>query len=725
MNNQGKMYYEAGLQFLEMEKYEQTILSWIQAYSLGYSKELILDNIYQCFIQPNDYEFRKNYHQNSREFTQLSYDECVMDFIPVSENKYYIFNREKSDFEGSIVLEKTLLQGQKLEFNSVLYTDTWDIRQVISDMEKQKYGMVYLLLGELEPKFSSFFKLPEFTNLYMDKIMLFRDTFSLRDFLLNHRYAYYPSQMVIGDVADVTEYMNLINEIKKEKKNRDNQISGRNILLLNGESQYGVLRRLINDVAYSLRKQGYNTLVLDLMQDSFFQQLCLAKEKFEFDAVVVCNAMGIECDAIRKCGKKYCTIMGDHPIWHDKRLEFADKDTIVLYGDMDNANYVKKYYPNVGRVEYTEPSYMTFLDDNIAYADRRFDVVFTGSYNDPNKIYEKICHMFDGTILMFVDHFIQKLIDYPNKTYEEALKETLVDYGQQDIEENQFNELAGEFYLVNQYIRSYFRDKVIREIVQNGIKIHVSGNGWEDFESEYRGNIIVESNDWYTAKKMIANAKISLNIMPWFKSGFNDRGVISLLSGSVLLTDTSRYINEHFVDMENIAIFELSKLETVSERIKFLLEHGDISAAIAERGRKIAQQEYLRDDVSKSLVSILQEELNEKNNSVKPGCDLSLIEEGTRRKSVALDVLEELKDIEGLLRILQSGNMFGIKDYQYCIDQLKEVTIRLASEFPGLEVGNYVWNIIANLDKNIPGYTTELIQMQISYLIRVINRECL
>lgn len=720
MNNIGDKYYERGVYFFELGKYEQAVEDWIHAYELGYNTEKILENVYQCFVIPNEDEFQKNYECNNKGITQLSYDDCILDFIPVSDEKYYIFNHHEAKFEGNFVLGKTSLQGKRIEENSVLYTDTWDIREIVEDVQEQKYGMVYLLLGDLEAKFVSFLKLPLFKELYMKKIMLFHDVLEMKSFFLKQPYKSLPKQMV---TEDTKKYLAVMSDIQNEKR----KVPKHNIMFLMGQSQYGALRRLINDTAAGFRKIGYNTLVVDMMQEDFWQQIFWAKENYEFDAAITYNLMGCDSDAIRHIGKKYCSLMCDHPIWHEDRLPYADEDTIVWYGDRYNLNYVKKYYPNIGRVrDIMGPS--DYFQEDVAYSDRLFDLVFIGSYSRPEEIYDYICNIYSGSVLELVKAFIEKLVVSPNLTYEDGLRETLDDFGLNDIVDEQFRDTAGEFRWVNKYIRSYYRDKIIREIIQNGIAIHVSGNGWENFESEYRDNIVIENNDWYTAKKMIANAKISLNVMPWFKAGFHDRAVSSMLSGSILLTDSSEFIEENFRDMDNVVIYHLDGVQAIPEKIKYLLSHEKKAERIAENGREFAMKNFSWKKMAEDMAEDLREEIGDKTELVGEGCELSISQKGARRKSVARNIIGELKDIDQILDSFQSGTtckLIQAKDYQYVVSQLKDVAQRLVSDFPDLEVGDYVWNQITDLHDDIPSYIPELIRMQLAYLMKVVLWDCI
>ena len=65
MKDVGELYYQRGIDFFESGNYESAVIDWIRAYEAGYEKEQILEDLYRCFVEPNDEEFRKNYKQNS------------------------------------------------------------------------------------------------------------------------------------------------------------------------------------------------------------------------------------------------------------------------------------------------------------------------------------------------------------------------------------------------------------------------------------------------------------------------------------------------------------------------------------------------------------------------------------------------------------------------------------------------------------------------------------
>lgn len=214
MDNPAEIYYKRGIKYFELEQYEQAVSDLIQAYDLGYEQEWILENIYQCFIVPNEQEFRRNYEQNSNGFTQLPFEECILDFIPVYEDRYYIFNREEKKFQGMFALEEAPVQGKTFIQSNILYTDVWDIREILPEMKENFRSAVYILLEGLEPKFASFLKLANFPELYLRNVLVFKNEMILRAYLEQCERSNLP-QEIIADNAE--KYSKILFEVHQRR----------------------------------------------------------------------------------------------------------------------------------------------------------------------------------------------------------------------------------------------------------------------------------------------------------------------------------------------------------------------------------------------------------------------------------------------------------------------------------------------------------------------------
>lgn len=214
MDNLAELYYKRGIKYFELEQYEQAVSDLIQAYEMGYEQDLILESIYQCFILPNEQEFRSNYERNSNGFTQLPFEECILDFIPVYEDRFYIFNREEKKFQGMFALEEAPVQGKTFIQSNILYTDVWDIREILSEMKENFRSAVYILLEELEPKFASFLKLANFPELYLRNVLVFKNEMILRAYLEQCERFNLP-QEIIADNAE--KYSKILFEVHQRR----------------------------------------------------------------------------------------------------------------------------------------------------------------------------------------------------------------------------------------------------------------------------------------------------------------------------------------------------------------------------------------------------------------------------------------------------------------------------------------------------------------------------
>ena len=127
-------------------------------------------------------------------------------------------------------------------------------------------------------------------------------------------------------------------------------------------------------------------------------------------------------------------------------------------------------------------------------------------------------------------------------------------------------------------MRSYFRGEIIKCLAEHKIPVHVFGANWEKLDCSSHDYIIKNGRevDSVTCAEAIADARISLNVMPWFKDGTHD----------------SRYLRENFTDKKELVFYSLEKREELPELVKKLLEKPEKCMEIAERGYESAVQEH-------------------------------------------------------------------------------------------------------------------------------------
>ena len=131
------------------------------------------------------------------------------------------------------------------------------------------------------------------------------------------------------------------------------------------------------------------------------------------------------------------------------------------------------------------------------------------------------------------------------------------------------------------------------QLVDAGLKVEVYGDGWDELDCAHPENIIDgQGVNSETCLKKISEAKISLNVMPWFKDGAHDRVFNTLLNGALLLSDDSIYLREILKDGGNCILYNLENIEQMPERIKALLADEEKMQRMIDKGYEMARSAH-------------------------------------------------------------------------------------------------------------------------------------
>lgn len=160
----------------------------------------------------------------------------------------------------------------------------------------------------------------------------------------------------------------------------------------------------------------------------------------------------------------------------------------------------------------------------------------------------------------------------------------------------------GNLIFIDTYIRFFYREKVVKTLVDNGIHVHCVGHGWEQLPCTRPEYLTYEKNTLsLDCLERIANARISLNVMPWFKDGAHDRVFNAMANGSICVTDHSIYLDEILSDGENVLFYDLMNLDLLPEKIKTLLDSPSRQEEIAAKGFELAIKNHTWHSRAKTL----------------------------------------------------------------------------------------------------------------------------
>lgn len=378
------------------------------------------------------------------------------------------------------------------------------------------------------------------------------------------------------------------------------------ILLLKGTSQYDALRSYVDQWNYILTKQGHETYLLDMAIFTDQEPLKYIIEQQHPDIILTCNA--ICCDYAERYlpeQGRYVSVIYDNPIVHHLRLQKLGQKSVIFSCDRIYADYIRKVYPKIGTVDFLPLSGLPAPGEIVPYEKRKVPLLFTGSYFDVNAAYKTLTELPNGIRELFLD-IADYMIHEPETVLFEALDAVLKKWNL-SMTETERIELLNNMSCLDIYLRAYFRDKMMRAVLEADVPIHIFGNGWDKFQCAKKSNIIMEKGYGEVALHMLRNSKISLNIMPWFRAGIQERNISAMLSGAVSLTDSSQYIEEEFCDGKDIALYSLRNLEKLPEQITNLLEDTDGSSAMAEAAYQKAMQKHTWEHRVNQLLSVLEQ----------------------------------------------------------------------------------------------------------------------
>lgn len=195
------------------EKYDEALDAFVLAYSKGSEQEWILENIYNCYVEGNEAEFRKTYEQ-FQEKTGIAYEDCLLEFIPYNDGEYYVFDTEQKLFLRKISvrdLEDVERQEifQKAEFSGAVVLMDWNWGKKKDVLAEAKERNIYVICQDLR-RCSSYYKIPELAA-YFQHVRLFSSPEQFQVYFHTHTAEYLP-KIVLGDEINAQYVTNIINE---------------------------------------------------------------------------------------------------------------------------------------------------------------------------------------------------------------------------------------------------------------------------------------------------------------------------------------------------------------------------------------------------------------------------------------------------------------------------------------------------------------------------------
>lgn len=369
-------------------------------------------------------------------------------------------------------------------------------------------------------------------------------------------------------------------------------------------------------IALELERNGYETCFIDYerMYESMDAMLHFLER--EETALVTFNFIGLRGEAVfqTESGRSIwqeenlpiLNILVDHPLYYHSGLKEAGERMWVFCVDREHVGYVRRFYPGV-KVEFLplagnelllsdgdgeHGTYRADVPEPVLYGQRTFDLVFAANYVSMEMLEEKV-KALDDDYRIFYRRITEDLIADPAQSVDAVMERHIRDELGAVPEEQLCAAMSGMIW-IDLFVRSYFRKKVVQTLADAGIIVRVFGADWEKIHCKKPQNVRTSGGKVNSAAcvQAMRDARIALNVMPWFKDGAHDRVFTAMLQGTAVLTDDSRYLREECRDGENICFYSLRALQQLPDQVVSLLEDPVRMAELAERGYRMAEKRH-------------------------------------------------------------------------------------------------------------------------------------
>ena len=372
-----------------------------------------------------------------------------------------------------------------------------------------------------------------------------------------------------------------------------------------------------DEIAKELTNRGHDIFILDLLNLSrpshSTQELMIFCEQ-KVDAVICFNRAGIHNDTYIDLWDMMdtCTlhILMDHPLRVHPTMEKHPRKYIQFCPDEEHVAYVKRYFPNVEHIEFLAHAGTPDDKPPIPYADRKYDIVFSATYYVPESKLPELEALFPKDSSMY--RLFMQMWDDLTGNAEKSLIQSVLDVlntNNMPLNDDAVKIIMRSMEPIDWMVRMYYRGKAVQALVDAGLNVHVLGRGWKNHPSSGADNLHILTTDRIGLADTfdyMRDARINLNVMPWFKEGTHDRIFNTMLRRSICLTDSSAWIDSHYKDGQDIVLYDLSKLDMLPEIADYWLNHPTEAQELIENAYEKTSKNYTWVNCVDSLLKSLE-----------------------------------------------------------------------------------------------------------------------
>jgi hypothetical protein len=290
------------------------------------------------------------------------------------------------------------------------------------------------------------------------------------------------------------------------------------------------------------------------------------------------------------------TFLVDHPINYNPHLEPALPNETFIVVDRLHKEFIHKYYPNIKNVCFLPHGGSRYgAASDIPYEKREIPVIYCGSCQKDSVDLAAIPYLPDRG-KAFYEFAQQQMVTAFSLDTAEIIWQYLQKEGIALSRAEEMNLILLAHIYIQRLCRRIYKINAIQALAASGVPVEIYGENWEEAAAPYPSLIkLHERVSSAECVRLTANAKVSLNFMPFFKDGSHERIYIAMLNKTICVTDKSRYLEEKFEHGRDIIFFNHYQLDVLCEDVKFLLGHPAEAGQIAENAYERVANSYWSD----------------------------------------------------------------------------------------------------------------------------------
>ena len=381
-----------------------------------------------------------------------------------------------------------------------------------------------------------------------------------------------------------------------------------------------------NQMADAFEKLGFDVSVCEFDEqddlDAVFQPLYGKKYRLllDFNSTITRMVEEDGMPVLDKIDGPFFDYILDHPLFHYNCLNANLKNLNGIFLDEAQEAYVKRYYP---RVKQTLTMPLGAAEAVTGGRKKETEeILFMGTYDDPDSIYEMVS-LSPEPLKTYMKELIDMRVEDPVLPMETGFRQLLKAHGE-ELPDDKFALFMNAMYPVDAFIRDYFRKAALDALLAEKLPVTVFGEGWEKYscgdEHSLRREPAVpfalsfeSCNETYVTREKavvfglsfekIAHADVLLNVSPFFNHGAHDRIFAGMANHCTVLTDQNPYLKRILKDGEQVCMYSLKDIRTLSDYAAELLTNHALCRDIQNNAYVEFKQKYTWEEKAKQLLA--------------------------------------------------------------------------------------------------------------------------